>query len=126
MQNPDAAHYCARCGGLLLSETGSTQTTMSFALEHETESPTPAVGDVQAGPLAGVQPEAVELQGRTGSSAQAEGVFVELPGALDVVAEQEHVVERGDPRGAAHPLVGRLSSGVVMGIGGVSVPLRRR
>ena len=24
MQNPEAAHYCARCGGLLLSETGST------------------------------------------------------------------------------------------------------
>ena len=49
MQNPDAAHYCARCGGLLLSETGSTQTTMSFSLEHETDAATPAVGDVQAG-----------------------------------------------------------------------------
>ena len=49
MQNPEAAHYCARCGGLLLSETGSTQTTMSFALESETETAAPAVGDVQAG-----------------------------------------------------------------------------
>ena len=26
MQNPEAAHYCARCGGLLLSESASTQT----------------------------------------------------------------------------------------------------
>ena len=49
MQNPDVAHYCARCGGLLLSETGSTQTTMSFSLEHESDAATPAVGDVQAG-----------------------------------------------------------------------------
>jgi pSer/pThr/pTyr-binding forkhead associated (FHA) protein len=49
MQNPEAAHYCARCGGLLLSETGSTQTTMSFALESEAEAPPAPFGDVQAG-----------------------------------------------------------------------------
>ena len=49
MQNPDAAHYCARCGGLLLNEAGTTQTTMSFSLEHEADTATPAVGDVQAG-----------------------------------------------------------------------------
>src|SRR6202012_3945991 len=49
LQNPEAAHYCARCGGLLLSEPSSTQTTMSFALETEAEPAAPAVGDVQAG-----------------------------------------------------------------------------
>jgi len=48
MQNPDAAHYCARCGGLLLSES-STQVTMSFPLESDTDTSIPAVGDVQAG-----------------------------------------------------------------------------
>jgi pSer/pThr/pTyr-binding forkhead associated (FHA) protein len=48
MQNPDAAHYCARCGGLLLNES-STQVTMSFPLESDTDTSIPAVGDVQAG-----------------------------------------------------------------------------
>ena len=49
MQNPEAAHYCARCGGLLLTEAGSTQTTMSFPLESDTDTSIPAVDDVQAG-----------------------------------------------------------------------------
>ena len=49
MQNPEAAHYCARCGGLLLNEAGSAQTTMSFALEHEADTAATTVGDVQAG-----------------------------------------------------------------------------
>ena len=49
MQNPEAAHYCARCGGLLLTEATSTQTTMSFPLESDTDTAIPAVGDVQAG-----------------------------------------------------------------------------
>ena len=48
-QNPEAAHYCARCGGLILSEAGSTETTMSFVLESETDTAAPAVGDVRAG-----------------------------------------------------------------------------
>jgi len=56
MQNPEAAHYCARCGGLLLTEGGSTQTTMSFPLESDTDTSIPAVGDVQAGGPALVDP----------------------------------------------------------------------
>src|SRR6476620_2410414 len=49
MQNPEAAHYCARCGVLLLKEAGSTQTMLSFPLESDTDTSIPAVGDVQAG-----------------------------------------------------------------------------
>ncbi len=35
-QNPEASNYCARCGSLLATETGS-ETTMSFDIDDEGE-----------------------------------------------------------------------------------------
>ena len=55
-----------------------------------------AVGEVQAGPATGVQPVAGEVKRRALAAVQAERALVEVGGALDVVAEHEHVLKLGD------------------------------
>jgi hypothetical protein len=69
-QNPEAANYCARCGALLVKESGTADTTMTF---------TPENGELETGEQLeelGVERPALVVRsggGRTGETFRPEG-----------------------------------------------------
>jgi hypothetical protein len=69
-QNPEAANYCARCGALLVKESGTADTTMTF---------TPEDSDLDTGEQleeVGVERPALVVRsggGRTGETFRPEG-----------------------------------------------------